>query len=102
VARISLNMLRSRDSRREQPLGMHVLEPIVDRADGTDPEHEALLADSVGLALLVVLEMPSPTERLAFALHDIFACPSTRSRQSSIAPPRRPASWRAAPAAACG
>jgi RNA polymerase sigma factor (sigma-70 family) len=75
VARISLNMLRSRKSRREQPLGVHVPEPIVDRADGTDPEHEALLADSVGLALLVVLETLSPAERLAFVLHDIFAVP---------------------------
>ena len=54
---------------------MHVPEPIVDRADGTDPEHEALLADSVGLALLVVLETLSPAERLAFVLHDIFAVP---------------------------
>jgi RNA polymerase sigma factor (sigma-70 family) len=75
VGRISLNMLRSRDSRREQPLGVHVPEPIVDRADGTDPEHEALVADSVGLALLVVLETLSPPERLAFVLHDIFAVP---------------------------
>jgi RNA polymerase sigma factor (sigma-70 family) len=75
VGRISLNMLRSRDSRREQPLGVHVPEPIVDRADGTDPEHEALVADSVGLALLVVLETLSPAERLAFVLHDIFAVP---------------------------
>ncbi len=54
---------------------MHVPEPIVDRADGTDPEHEALVADSVGLALLVVLETLSPAERLAFVLHDIFAVP---------------------------
>jgi RNA polymerase sigma factor (sigma-70 family) len=75
VGRVSLNMLRSRDSRREQPLGVHVPEPIVDRADGTDPEHEALVADSVGLALLVVLETLSPPERLAFVLHDIFAVP---------------------------
>jgi RNA polymerase sigma-70 factor (ECF subfamily) len=75
VGRVSLNMLRSRDSRREQPLGVHVPEPIVDRADGTDPEHEALVADSVGLALLVVLETLSPAERLAFVLHDIFAVP---------------------------
>jgi RNA polymerase sigma factor (sigma-70 family) len=73
VGRVSLNMLRSRDTRRERPLGaVHVPEPIVDRADGTDPEHEALLADSVGLALLVVLETLSPSERLAFVLHDIF------------------------------
>src|SRR5215218_4108956 len=75
VGRVSLNMLRSRGSRREQPLDVHVPEPIVDRADGTDPEHEALLADSVGLALLVVLETLSPAERLAFVLHDIFAVP---------------------------
>jgi RNA polymerase sigma-70 factor, ECF subfamily len=75
VARVSLNMLRSRDTRREEPLGAHLPEPIVDRADGTDPEHEALLADSVGLALLVVLETPSPAERLAFVLHDMFAVP---------------------------
>ncbi len=68
-------MLRSRGSRREQPLDVHVPEPIVDRADGTDPEHEALVADSVGLALLVVLETLSPAERLAFVLHDIFAVP---------------------------
>jgi len=75
VARVSLNMLRSRRSRREEPLGVHVPEPIVDSADGTDPEHEALLADSVGLALLVVLETLSPAERLAFVLHDMFAVP---------------------------
>jgi ketosteroid isomerase-like protein len=75
VARVSLNMLRSRRSRREEPLDLHMPEPIVDRADGTDPEHEALLADSVGLALLVVLETLSPPERLAFVLHDMFAMP---------------------------
>ena len=75
VARVSLNMLRSRASRREEPLGVHVPEPIVDSADGTDPEHEALLADSVGLAMLVVLETLSPPERLAFVLHDMFAVP---------------------------
>ncbi|HZC98778.1 MAG TPA: sigma-70 family RNA polymerase sigma factor [Actinomycetes bacterium] len=75
VARVSLNMLRSRQSRREEPLGPHVPEPIVDRADSTDPEHEALLAGSVGLALLVVLETLAPAERLAFVLHDMFAVP---------------------------
>src|SRR5205085_9511529 len=75
VARISLNMLRSRRTRREEPLGVHVPEPIVDPADGTDPEHEALLADSVGLALLVVLETLTPPERLAFVLHDMFGVP---------------------------
>jgi RNA polymerase sigma factor (sigma-70 family) len=75
VARVSLNMLRSRRSLREEPLDVRVPEPIVDRADGTDPEHEALLADSVGLALLVVLETLTPAERLAFVLHDLFAVP---------------------------
>ena len=72
VGRVSLNMLRSRRVRREEPLGPHVPDPIVDRADGTDPEHEALLADSVGLALLVVLDTLSPPERIAFVLHDMF------------------------------
>jgi RNA polymerase sigma factor (sigma-70 family) len=75
VARVSLNMLRSRNTRREEPLGVRVPEPIVDRADGLDPEHEALLADSVGLAMLVVLETLSPPERLAFVLHDMFSVP---------------------------
>jgi RNA polymerase sigma factor (sigma-70 family) len=75
VGRVSLNMLRSRRSRHEEPFDVHIPEPIIDRADGTDPEHEALLADSVGLALLVVLETLSPPERLAFVLHDIFAVP---------------------------
>jgi RNA polymerase sigma factor (sigma-70 family) len=75
VARISLNMLRSRKVRREQPLDVRLPDPIVDPADGTDPEHEALLADSVGIALLVVLETLSPPERLAFVLHDMFDLP---------------------------
>jgi len=75
VARVALNMLRSRRARREQSLDVHVPDPIVDPADGTDPEHEALLADSVGLALLVVLETLTPAERLAFVLHDMFAVP---------------------------
>jgi RNA polymerase sigma factor (sigma-70 family) len=75
VARISLNLLRSRDVRREDAIGVRLPEPIVDRADGTDPEHEALLADSLGLALLVVLETLKPSERLAFVLHDMFAVP---------------------------
>ena len=75
VARISLNMLRARDTRREEPLETRLPEPIIDRADGTDPEHEALLADAVGLALFVVLETLSPAERLAFVLHDMFAVP---------------------------
>ncbi len=75
VARVALNMLRSRRTRREQPLDVHVPDPIIDPADGADPEHEALLADSVGLALLVVLETLTPPERLAFVLHDMFAVP---------------------------
>src|ERR671918_894279 len=76
VARISLDMLRSRRSRREEPLdAVHVPEPIVSPEDGGDPEHEALLADSVGLALMVVLESLSPPERLAFVLHDMFGVP---------------------------
>jgi RNA polymerase sigma factor (sigma-70 family) len=75
VARVSLNMLRARRSRREARWGPHLPEPIVDRADGVDPEHEVLLADSVGLALLVVLETLTPAERLAFVLHDLFAVP---------------------------
>jgi RNA polymerase sigma factor (sigma-70 family) len=75
VARVSLNMLRSRSSRREEPLAVRVPDPIVDRADGTHPEHEALLADAVGLALSVVLETLTPAERLAFVLHDMFAVP---------------------------
>jgi RNA polymerase sigma-70 factor (ECF subfamily) len=75
VARVALNMLRARTTRREQPLEVHVPDPIIDPADGTDPEHEALLADSVGLALLVVLETLTPAERLAFVLHDMFAVP---------------------------
>src|SRR3954467_13829748 len=75
VARVSLNVLRSRATRREETLGVHIPDPIVDPADGTHPEHEALVADSVGLALLIVLEMLSPAERLAFVLHDMFGVP---------------------------
>jgi RNA polymerase sigma factor (sigma-70 family) len=73
VARVCLNMLRSRRTRREEPLDVHVPDPVVSRADGVDPQQEALLADSVGLAMLVVLETLSPAERLAFVLHDMFA-----------------------------
>jgi RNA polymerase sigma-70 factor, ECF subfamily len=75
VARVSLNALRSRRTRREEPLDVHVPDPIISRDDGLDPEQEALLADSVGLALLVVLETLTPAERLAFVLHDMFAVP---------------------------
>lgn len=75
VSRISLNVLRARRTRREEPLGRPMPDLILDRPDGTDPEHTALLADSVGLALLVVLDTLTPAERLAFVLHDIFAVP---------------------------
>jgi len=75
VARVCLDMMRSKRSRREEPLEPHIPEPIVSRQDGVDPEHEALLADSIGLALLAVLETLAPAERLAFVLHDVFAIP---------------------------
>jgi RNA polymerase sigma factor (sigma-70 family) len=75
VARVCLDMLRSRTSRREEPLGAHLPEPIISPEQGLDPEHQALLADSVGLALLVVLETLGPAERLAFVLHDMFGVP---------------------------
>jgi RNA polymerase sigma factor (sigma-70 family) len=75
VGRVCLDMLRSRRARGEELLGGRLPDLLVDRVDGIDPEHEALLADSVGLALLVVLETLSPPERLAFVLHDIFAVP---------------------------
>src|SRR5213594_2200957 len=73
VARVCLDMLRSRTSRREESLGAHVPEPIANSEHGADPEQEVLLADSVGLALLVVLDRLTPAERLAFVLHDMFA-----------------------------
>jgi RNA polymerase sigma factor (sigma-70 family) len=75
VARVCLDTLRSRKARREEPLDTHVPDPIVTRESGMDPEHETLLADSVGLALLVVLETLDPAERLAFVLHDMFSVP---------------------------
>ncbi|MFE0103987.1 sigma-70 family RNA polymerase sigma factor [Streptomyces sp. NPDC059009] len=81
VSRVCLDMLRSRTSRREEPLDTHVPDPVVRRAAESaappvlDPEQEALLADSVGLALLVVLDTLAPAERLAFVLHDLFAMP---------------------------
>jgi len=75
VARVCLDMLRSRKSRRENPLDTDTPQQIASHEDQVDPEHEALLADSVGLALLVVLETLAPAERLAFVLHDLFAMP---------------------------
>src|SRR5437899_7690495 len=71
VARVCLDMLRTRTSRREDPLDTHVPDPVISRAD-EDPESDAMVADSVGLALLVVLETLKPAERLAFVLHDVF------------------------------
>jgi RNA polymerase sigma-70 factor (ECF subfamily) len=75
IARVSLDMLRSRTSRREEQLGDSVPEPPASHIERVDPEHEAVLADSVGLALLVVLDTLGPAERLAFVLHDMFAVP---------------------------
>jgi RNA polymerase sigma-70 factor (ECF subfamily) len=75
VARVCLNMLRSRAHRREESLDVHVPDPLISRAEGVDPEQRALLADSVGLALFVVLETLAPAERLAFVLHDMFGVP---------------------------
>ncbi len=75
VARICLNLLRSRAQRREDPLDVRVPEPIISPDAGMDPEQEALLADAVGLALMVVLETLTPAERLAFVMHDMFAMP---------------------------
>jgi len=75
VARGCLDRLRARASRREQPLGVHLPDPIISSQDQVDPEQQALLAEGVGLALLVVLETLTPAERLAFVLHDTFAVP---------------------------
>jgi RNA polymerase sigma-70 factor (ECF subfamily) len=75
VSRICLDMLRSRSARHEEPLGEHLPDPVVSSLDRADPEQEAELTDAVGMALLVVLDKLSPTERLAFVLHDMFAVP---------------------------
>ena len=75
VARVCLDMLRSRKSRREEPFTPHAPEPVASGTSGSSPEHEALLADSVGLALLVVLDRLTPAERLAFVMHDMFGVP---------------------------
>jgi RNA polymerase sigma factor (sigma-70 family) len=75
VARICLNMVRARSTRAEQPFDGFVREPLVSRATGEDPEYEALLADSVGVALQVVLDTLAPAERVAFILHDMFTVP---------------------------
>jgi RNA polymerase sigma factor (sigma-70 family) len=99
VARVSLDMLRSHASRREEPLGTYLPDPDVSRIDGAGPEDEAVLADSVGLALLVVLETLAPAERLAFVLHDMFAVPFDEIAPIVGRSRRRPGSWPAAPAA---
>ncbi|MEZ0239988.1 MAG: sigma-70 family RNA polymerase sigma factor, partial [Chloroflexota bacterium] len=70
VARLCLDRLRTRASRREEPIDLAFPDPIVSNADGVDPEQEALLADSIGLAMLIVLDTLAPAERLAFVLHD--------------------------------
>src|ERR1700728_1693595 len=75
VARVCLNVLRSRQARREEPMGLHVPHEVISSAHGTNHEEEALLADSVGLALQVVLDTLAPAERLAFVLHDMFGVP---------------------------
>ncbi len=75
VGRVCLNMLRSRKTRREAPLGPYLPDPVVSQHEGTDPEYETLLGDSVGLALIVVLDTLSPAERIAFVLHDVFGVP---------------------------
>ncbi|MGW7640473.1 sigma-70 family RNA polymerase sigma factor [Streptomyces decoyicus] len=78
VSRLCLDMLRSRTSRREEPVGQHVPDAVQDAGDGSGPEPEALLVDSVGRALLVVLDTLAPAERVAFVLHDMFAVPFDR------------------------
>ncbi|HET9103807.1 MAG TPA: sigma-70 family RNA polymerase sigma factor [Solirubrobacteraceae bacterium] len=75
VGRVSIDMLRARHARRQEPYELYVPDPIIAAADGVDPEREALIADSVGLALLIVLDTLAPAERLAFVLHDIFDVP---------------------------
>jgi RNA polymerase sigma-70 factor (ECF subfamily) len=75
VARVCLDMLRSRKSRREEPLGPHVPEPVINREDRVHPEREVVMADSIGPALVVVLETLAPAERVAFVLHDLFGVP---------------------------
>jgi RNA polymerase sigma factor (sigma-70 family) len=101
VGRVCLDMLRTRRSRREEPLDLRMPEPIVSSPDGPDPEQEALLADSVGLALLVVLETLTPAERLAFVLHDMFGVPFDEIAPI-VGPPRpQPGSSRVERVARC-
>ena len=98
VARVCLNMLRPRAPAREQPLGpAHARSDRRPAPSGTDPEHEALLADAIGLALLVVLETLAPAERLAFVLHDMFDLPFEEIAPMVERSPARPASSPAGP-----
>ncbi len=87
VVRVCLNVLRARNTRREELIGVHVPDPVIGRIDGPNPEDEALLADSVGLALQVVLETLTPAERLAFVLHDMFGLPFEEIAAMSGRPP---------------
>jgi RNA polymerase sigma factor (sigma-70 family) len=91
VARVCLNMLRSRNHRREEPLAVHLPDPVISPEAGIQPEDQALLADSVGLALLVVLDTLTPDERLAFVLHDMFELPF---REIALVVGRTPAAAR--------
>src|SRR5260370_37495398 len=75
IARVCLNVLRSRQTHHEEPLGERLPDPLVTAIDSTQPEEEALLADSVGIALLVVLDTLAPPGRLAFVMHDVFKLP---------------------------
>jgi len=98
VARVCLNVLRSRNTRREEPLGVHMQDPVISRIDGTTPEDEALLADSVGLALLVVLDTLAPAERLE-QLCDYTAMARIRSEEKQFRPDRAVANAMAEPTA---
>src|SRR5262245_20007482 len=102
VARVCLNMLHSREARREEPLGgVHVPDPIISREDGSDPEQEALLADAIGLALLIVLDTLTPAERIAFVLLDMFAVPFEEIAPIVRRSPTGHGSSQLAPAAGC-
>ena len=99
TGRICLDMLRSRTARREEPLDVRLPDPVISYDDDGDPEHEALTADAVGLALLVVLETLTPAERLAFVLHDLFGVPFTEIGPIVGRTPMRPRCWPAGPGA---
>jgi RNA polymerase sigma-70 factor (ECF subfamily) len=84
VARVCLNMLRSRNARREEAVGVHIPDPVISLDRRAEPEEEALLAASVSLALPVVLDALAPAERLAFVLHDMFDLPFTGTSPASV------------------